>query len=61
MSMSYIKFYGLLHCLPLKRGSTHSQAKISQVHFRVHIFLCFFNPVHLINITSLLIFHNFFA
>ena len=34
-------------------------ARVLNVHFRVHIFLCFFNPVLVINITGLLVFHNF--
>ena len=37
---------------------THTP-RVSNVHFRVHIFLCFFKPVFLINITGLLVFHNF--
>ena len=37
---------------------TH-KARVSNVHFRVHIFLCFCNPVLAINITGLLVFHNF--
>ena len=62
MSMSYIKFYGLLHCLPLRKFecSTHSQAKVSKVHFRDHILFCFFNPVIVINITGLFVFYNIF-
>ena len=37
---------------------THT-ARVSNIHFRVHIFLCFFNPVLVINFTGLLVFHNF--
>ena len=37
---------------------THT-ARVSNVHFRVIIFLCFFNPVLMINITGLLVFHDF--
>ena len=37
---------------------THTE-RISNVHFRVHIFLCFFNPVLVINISGLLVFQNF--
>ena len=62
MSMSYFKFHGLLHCLPLRKFecSTDSEARVSKVHFRVYIFLCFSNPVHIIIITGLLVFSNFF-
>ena len=37
---------------------THT-ARVSNVHFRVQIFLCFFNAVLVINITGLLVFHIF--
>ena len=56
MSMPYIKFYGLLHCLPHRKCECF-KARVSKVHFRVHIF-CFLNPALVINITGLLIFQN---
>ena len=37
---------------------THT-ARVSNLHFGVHIFLCFFNAVLVKNITGLLVFHNF--
>ena len=37
---------------------THT-VRVSNVHFRVHIFLCFFNPVLVLNMKGLLVFHNF--
>ena len=62
MRMSYIKLYDLLHGLPLTKFdyTTHSQARVSKVHFRVHLFFWFFNPVFVINYMGLLLFHNFF-
>ena len=57
--MSYIMIH--YYASPLENVSvplTHT-ARVSNVHFRVHILLCFYNAVLVINITGLLVFHNF--
>ena len=59
MSMSYIIVHYTASLLENIRVPLTHTARVSDVHFRVHIFLCFFNPVLVINITGLLVFHNF--
>ena len=63
LRMSNNKLYGLLHCLLIRKFecSLHSKARVSIFLFRVHVFLWYFNPVLVINITGLLVFHNFFC
>ena len=59
MSMSYILVHYTASLLDNVSVPLTHTARVSNVHFRVHIFLCFFNPVLVIKIMDLLVFHIF--